>query len=205
KTVFNSLQELIKDGKILAGHDVASGGLITTLLEMCFADNDLSAELDLTPIGETDIIKLLFAENCGLVIQARDGSVAERLEASGIDCIRIGKPSSTNILGIKNHGVEIGLNIASLPDTWMRTSFLLDGKQTAKGLAKDRCENYKQQPLVYDFPRDFTRKMPVLPKSNRPKGDILREKGSNSEREMANAMYVAGFDVNDLHMTGLIS
>src|SRR5690606_16703540 len=117
KSVFNSLQELIKDGMILAGHDVASGGLIATLLEMCFADNDLSAELDLTPIGEPDIIKLLFSENCGLVLQARDGSVAERLEALGIDCIRIGKPSSTNILGIKNHGVEIGLNISSLRDT----------------------------------------------------------------------------------------
>ncbi len=205
KTVFNGLQELIKEGKILAGHDVASGGLITTLLEMCFADNDLSAELDLTPIGEADIIKLLFAENCGLVLQAKDGSVADRLEALGIDCVRIGRPSSTNILEIKNQGVEIGLNLSSLRDTWQKTSYLLDSKQTAKGLAKDRFENYKDQPLIYDFPKDFTGKMPLLPKSKRPKAAILREKGSNSEREMANAMYLAGFDVKDVHMTDLIS
>lgn len=205
KTAFDSLQELIKDGKILAGHDVGSGGLITTLLEMCFADNDLSAELDLTPIGETDIVKLLFSENCGMVLQAQDASVAERLEASGIDCVRIGKATPTNVLRIKNHGVEIGLNIASLRDTWFKTSFLLDSKQTAKGLAKDRFENYKKQPLVYDFPKGFTGKMPVLPKSDRPKAAILREKGSNSEREMANAMYLAGFEVKDVHMTDLIS
>src|SRR5690606_6884376 len=122
KAVFTGLQELIKEGQILAGHDVASGGLITTLLEMCFADNDLSAELVLPPIGEADIIKLLFAENCGLVLQAKDGSVADRLEALGIDCVRIGRPSSTNILEIKNQGVEIGLNLSSLRDTWQKTS-----------------------------------------------------------------------------------
>src|SRR5690606_13761346 len=134
KVVFNSLQRLIKAGKILAGHDVASGGLVTTLLELCFADNDLGAELGLGPIGETDTIKLLFAENCAVVIQAKDASVAEALTADGVAYAVLGKAVASNTLKIKNNGVEIGLNIASLRDTWFKTSYLLDNRQTANGL-----------------------------------------------------------------------
>ncbi|NDV43911.1 phosphoribosylformylglycinamidine synthase [Flagellimonas sediminis] len=205
KTVFNTLQQLIKDGQILAGHDIGSGGLITTLLEMCFADNDLSAELDLTPIGESDIIKLLFSENIGVVLQSKDSSIEKVLAENGIAFNKIGSVSTGNILHIKNNGVEIGLNIESLRDTWFKTSYLLDSKQTANGLAKDRYDHYKEQPLMYAFPENFTGVLPKVPSSNRPKAAILREKGSNSEREMANAMYLAGFDVKDVHMTDLIT
>jgi phosphoribosylformylglycinamidine synthase len=205
KTVFNTLQELIKQGHILAGHDVASGGLITTLLEMCFADTDLGANLDLTSIGETDTIKLLFAENAGLVIQTKDASIEVILEKAGISFNKIGRPSNESTLRVKNNGVEIGLNVPSLRDTWFKTSYLLDNKQTANGLAKERYDNYKEQALSYQFPEDFTGNLPDVPKTNRPKAAILREKGSNSEREMANAMYLAGFDVKDVHMTDLIT
>ena len=207
KGAFNTLQGLIKDGQILAGHDVASGGLITTLLELCFADNDLSAELDLTGIGESDIIKLLFSENVGVVLQSKDSSVEKVLEENGIEFHKIGSVSAGSILHIKNNGVEIGLNIESLRDTWFKTSYLLDNKQTAQGLAKERYDNYKEQPLQYVFPSDFTGKLPMASTSlnHRPKAAILREKGSNSEREMANAMYLAGFDVKDVHMTDLIT
>ncbi len=91
-------------------------------------------------------------------------------------------------------------------DVWYKTSYLLDQKQTANGLAKDRFDNYKNQPLQYTFPSHFTGKLPVIDASKpRPKAAIIREKGSNSEREMANAMYLAGFDVKDVHMTDLIS
>lgn len=215
KNVFNTLQELIKDGQILAGHDVASGGLITTLLELCFADNDLGAELDLSTIGEQDIIKLLFSENIGVVFQSKNVSVEKVLKAAGVEFIKIGTPTSESTLKIKNNGIEIGLNIASLRDTWFKTSYLLDSKQTANGLAKDRYDNYKEQALSYIFPENFTGKVPVVSTSfdsaqeptlsHRPKAAILREKGSNSEREMANAMYLAGFDVKDVHMTDLIT
>ncbi|RIV68368.1 phosphoribosylformylglycinamidine synthase [Flagellimonas aequoris] len=207
KTVFNTLQQLIKDGQILAGHDIGSGGLITTLLEMCFADNYLSAELDLTSIGESDIIKLLFSENIGVVLQSKDSSVEKVLAENGIAFNKIGSVSTGNILHIKNNGVEIGLNIESLRDTWFKTSYLLDSKQTANGLAKDRYDHYKEQPLVYHFPENFTGKLPMASTSlsHRPKAAILREKGSNSEREMANAMFLAGFDVKDVHMTDLIT
>ena len=98
------------------------------------------------------------------------------------------------------------MTISRLRDMWYKTSFLLDQKQTANGLAKDRFDNYKNQPLQFEFPKHFTGKLPEINNLNpRPKAAILREKGSNSEREMANAMYLAGFDVKDVHMTDLIS
>ncbi|SHF14467.1 phosphoribosylformylglycinamidine synthase [Arenibacter palladensis] len=204
KNVFNTLQGLILDGQILAGHDVASGGLITTLLELCFADLDLGAILDLTAIGESDTIKLLFSENAGIVFQAKDNSAEKVLANAGIEHFKIGSVSTKATLTIKNQGMEMGLNINSLRDTWFKTSYLLDKKQTANNLAQERYSNYKNQPLSYTFPAHFDGKLPSKATS-RPKAAILREKGSNSEREMANAMYLAGFDVKDVHMTDLIS
>ncbi len=204
KTVFNSIQTLIKKGQIAAGHDVASGGLITTLLEMCFADNDLGAELDLSDLGEPDTIKLLFSENAGIAFQAKDASVETYLSEQNIDFKKIGHVVSEPTLSIKNGSMEMGLNIVSLRDIWFKTSYLLDDKQTSNGLAKDRFDNYKNQPLKYVFPKNHTGKLSGQAQS-RPKAAILREKGSNSEREMANAMYLAGFDVKDVHMTDLIS
>ncbi len=206
KLVFNTVQQLIRNEQILAGHDVASGGLITTLLEMCFADRDLGANLDLSELGEDDTIKLLFAENAGIVFQAENTTIEEILDDAGIDYKQLGSVNSEGLLNIKNHGIEIGLNVGSLRDTWFKTSYLLDQKQTAKGLAEDRFNNYKNQPLTYHFPKGFNGDLPKVDvPGNRPKAAILREKGSNSEREMANAMYLAGFDVKDVHMTDLIS
>ena len=202
---FNTLQKLIKDNQILAGHDIGSGGLITTLLELCFADVDLGAQLDLTAIGEEDFIKLLFSENIGIVFQAVDDTVESILNENGVAFTKIGSVTTTPELSIKNNGVELGLNISSLRDTWFKTSYLLDDKQTAEGLAKDRFDNYKKQPLTHVFPENWKGVLPTLDASKaRPKAAILREKGSNSEREMANAMYLAGFDVKDVHMTDLI-
>ncbi|WP_291963071.1 phosphoribosylformylglycinamidine synthase [Maribacter sp.] len=208
KNVFNTIQSLIKDGKIVAGHDVASGGLITTLLELCFADTELGANLDLTGLDEADTIKLLFSENAGIVFQAKDDSIEAILRSNNIDVKKIGTVTSEATLTVKNNGMEMGLNVETLRDTWFKTSYLLDNQQTANGLAKDRFENYKVQPLQYTFPTSGVLSLPSRAFSaseSRPKAAILREKGSNSEREMANAMYLAGFDVKDVHMTDLIS
>ena len=207
KTTFNVIQELIKSDKIVAGHDVASGGLITTLLELCFADISIGANLDITSLKESDSIKLLFSENSGIVFQSIDDSVASILSKNDIEFFKIGSVTESDILNIKNGSEAFALSISELRDTWYKTSYLLDNKQTAKGLAKDRFTNYKNQPLKYTFPNHFTGKLKdtIGVSNNRPKAAILREKGSNSEREMANAMYLAGFDVKDVHMTDLIS
>lgn len=203
KTVFNTIQNLITDDKINAGHDVASGGLITTLLELCFADVNLGADLDLSKLGEEDSIKVLFAENAGLVFQA-DDSVETILSENNIQFFNIGSVNNNGNLTIKNNEDSFAFEISKLRDVWYKTSFLLDQKQTANNLAEARFNNYKNQPLQYTFPEHFTGKLEAFT-GKRPKAAILREKGSNSEREMANAMYLAGFDVKDVHMTDLIS
>lgn len=203
KKVFNTIQTLIKDDKIKAGHDVASGGLITTLLELCFADVNLGADFDISTLNEEDSIKVLFAENSGIVFQA-EASVETVLTENNIEFFNIGSVNNSGTVNIKNNDDNFTFNVSEIRDVWYKTSFLLDQKQTANGLARNRFDNYKNQPLQYTFPKHFNGKLPVLG-NTRPKAAILREKGSNSEREMANAMYLAGFDVKDVHMTDLIS
>ena len=204
KTVFNTIQKLIKDGKIVAGHDIASGGLITTLLEMCFADNNLGAELDISALNQKDSIKVLFAENSGIVFQSEDDSVEAILEAANITYHNIGEITESDVLSIINQVEVYTMTVSRLRDMWYKTSYLLDKKQTTPHLAKERFRDYQNQPINCMFPSHFNGTLNDRPQS-RPKAAILREKGSNSEREMANAMYLAGFDVKDVHMTDLIS
>ncbi len=205
KNTFNTLQQLIKEDKIQAGHDIGSGGLITTLLELCFADRNLGAKLDLSALGEEDSIKLLFSENIGLVFQA-SADVEAVFERNDINCVKIGEVSSSATLEIKNVTANFSFDIDHLRDVWFKTSYLLDKKQSGAVKAKERFDNYKNQILTYKFPSHFDGKKPVIDLSKpRPKAAIIREKGSNSERELANAMYLAGFDVKDVHMTDLIS
>ena len=205
KTAFNTIQELIKAGKIAAGHDIGSGGLITTLLEMSFAQVNLGAEYDLTALNEADTIKALFAENIALVIQA-DASVEAELAKNGVDFTIIGQPKEGKTVTVKNGAENLTFDVEQTRDTWFKTSFLLDQKQSGKQKATERYNNYKSQPLQFTFPSHFDGKKVAIDASKpRPKAAIIREKGSNSEREMANAMYLAGFDVKDVHMTDLIS
>ncbi|MCF4101805.1 phosphoribosylformylglycinamidine synthase [Gillisia sp. M10.2A] len=205
-TTFNTIQGLIKDDLILAGHDVASGGLITTLLEMCFSNTNLGADLDLSGLNESDSVKLLFNENCGIVFQAKNTSVEDILAKNNIEFFKIGAPIEGKTLSIKNGENNFSLSIEDLRDTWYKTSFLLDKKQSGTDMATQRFKNYKNQPLEFIFPENFDGKLPKLDNSKpRIKAAIIREKGSNSEREMARAMHLAGFDVKDVHMTDLIS
>ena len=203
KKAFNTVQELIKDSQIVAGHDIGSGGLITTLLEMCFADVNLGAKIDFSVFEEKDIIKYLFAENIGIVFQAKDDAVLEnKLNQNNVSFYKLGTVTTDEKL---NFG-PCGLDIPKYRKIWFETSFLLDQKQTANNKAQVRFENFDKQELKYKFPTQFTGKKPEIDLSKpKPKAAIIREKGSNSEREMANAMFLAGFDVKDIHMTDLIS
>lgn len=205
KNTFNVIQDLIKAGKIAAGHDIGSGGLITTLLEMSFPNVNLGAEYDLTGLNEADTVKALFAENIAIVIQA-DASIEAELAKNNVAFTKIGQPKEGAVITIKNGDANLTFDITETRDTWFRTSYLLDQKQSGKQKAQERYDNYKNQPLQYTFPAHFDGKKVAIDSSKpRPKAAIIREKGSNSEREMANAMYLAGFDVKDVHMTDLIS
>src|SRR5690554_6309056 len=210
KAVFNTLQEVINDGKIAAGHDVSAGGLITTLLEMCFANLELGADLDLSTIGEADTIKLLFSENCGVVVQASEDALLENTQSEkGIKFHKNGNVTNSEVRHIKNNNEEIELSIPDTRDSWYKTSYLLHRNERVEVNAKERFDNYKKQPFGFKFPKNFTGSSPspskegVL-KGHRPKAAVIREKGSNSEREMAYMMHLAGFDVKDVHMTDLI-
>ncbi|MFN7045938.1 MAG: phosphoribosylformylglycinamidine synthase, partial [Flavobacterium sp.] len=204
KNAFNTLQDLIKERKIKAGHDIGSGGLITTLLEMCFADVNLGANFDLTAINEIDSTKLLFSENIAVVFQA-GAEIEATFKANGVEIFNIGTVTNSDTISIVNHEDTYEFSSKKYREIWFETSFLLDQKQTKNGKSLERFENFANQPLQFTFPSHFDGKLPVVSNSNRPKAAIIREKGSNSEREMANAMYLAGFDVKDVHMTDLIS
>ncbi len=209
KDTFNTIQNLIKNDLIIAGHDISAGGMITTLLEMCFAENNLGAKINLSSIEEKDIIKVLFSENSGIIIQTKNPTEVEKeLTVANINYHKIGNAVAEAQLEITNFDLQF--NIEEYRDHWFKTSYLLDQKQTANNKATDRFNNYKVQPLQFEFPKHFTGKLEDVVQlsgraQSRPKAAIIREKGSNSEREMANAMYLAGFDVKDVHMTDLIS
>ena len=204
RKAFNTVQTLIGEGKIQAGHDIGSGGLITTLLEMCFAENEVGATIDLTSLNEEDLIKVLFAENVGLVLQA-DASIENSLNAQGVSFAKIGMVTTSEELIINHFGKEHHFNLPELRDIWYLTSYLLDKQQTQNDKATERYQNYSEQPLQYTFPAHFTGAKPERPQGKRPVAAVIREKGSNSEREMANALYLAGFEVKDVHTTDLIS
>lgn len=202
KNAFNTIQDLIKDRQIVAGHDIGSGGLITTLLEMCFAENNLGATIDFSAFEEKDLVKILFAENIGLVLEAKEDAFFEdKLNKNNVTFSKLGNVTNSDYLTLGNWTFDI----RQLRDTWYKTSYLLDSKQSRNGKALERFTNYKNQLLKYTFPTHFDGKIASFPRNDRPKAAIIREKGSNSEREMANAMYLAGFDVKDIHMTDLIS
>lgn len=210
KRTFNTIQNLISDNQIAAGHDIGSGGLITTLLEMCFADINLGATINFEAFEEKDLIKILFAENIGIVIQAKDDVKLEStLDSNQIEFFKIGNVIDGDYLQLSSNNLQpttLNLQLSTYRDIWFETSYLLDQHQSRNNKAKERFDNYKNQLLKYTFPTNFTGKKPIIDTSKpRPKAAIIREKGSNSEREMANAMYLAGFDVKDVHMTDLIS
>lgn len=208
---FNTVQKLIEQDLILAGHDIGSGGLITTLLEMCFSSNNGGMKIDLTGIGEQDLIKVLFSENPGIIFQCADNNVVKnQLTRAGVDFVSIGFPVPYRKVRVLNFGSETDFDIDSLRDLWFKTSYLLERKQTKPELALERFKNYKRFELQYEF-KDFTGKAADLGidlyrrKPTGIKAAIIREKGVNGDREMAYAMYLAGMDVKDVHMTDLIS
>ncbi len=202
---FNAIQDLIKKDLLTAGHDVSAGGLITALLEMCFADNNLGAEIDLTALGELDSIKVLFAENAGLVFQSDQAVAVEAvLNAAEVEYNIIGKAIEGSFVKVKNGDWSNDFHVSQLRDIWYETSYLLDKKQSGEEQATLRFDNYKKQALNFKFSKSFTGVKQNYNKK-RPIAAVIREKGSNSEREMANSLYLAGFDVKDVHMTDLIS
>ena len=221
---FMAIQQLIEKGWIMAGHDISAGGLITTLLEMCFANTKGGMHINLHDIcKDGDIVKTLFAENPGVVIEVSDEhkqDFKDFMEEQGVGFAKIGYPvEDARTIVVKAGDIEQTFDIDALRDTWYKTSYLLDRKQSFNGKAAERFANYKNQPLEMVFPKSFTGKLSQYGlnpdrwkdsqlstlNSQLPKAAIIREKGTNGEREMAYMLYLAGFDVKDVMMTDLIT
>ena len=212
RDAFAAVQELIAGGYVLAGHDISAGGLVTTLLEMCFPNSKGGLKIDFSAIPETDLVKLLFAENPGVVLQLKNLKEAEEiLRSNSIGFAKIAELSTERTLDIKQGKKHLSLDIDALRDVWYESSFLMDKHQTALPEAEARRDNYKQQTVSYKFPEGFSGKMkdlgldPNRKTKSGIKAAILRDKGTNGEREMAYALWLAGFDVRDVHLTDLTS
>lgn len=212
RDAFNTIQELIEKGLILAGHDISAGGMITALLEMCFANVEGGLEVNLDKIAEEEIVKILFAENPGILIQVKDKKTVEKiLEENGIGFARIASPTDERHILVSKDGIQYHFGIDYMRDVWYASSYKLDIKQSGSVCAGNRYENYKMQPIEYRFNKSFNGKLSAYGISpdrrdfTGTKAAIIREKGTNGEREMAYALYLAGFDVKDVHMTDLAS
>lgn len=211
KDVFNTIQNLIKEDKILSGHDISAGGMFTTLLEMSFSNATGGIAVNLSELNEKDTVKILFSQNPGIIIQVQDeDEIEERLLENGISFISIGHPIDERSLFVTNLDFKAKFDIDKLRDKWFHTSYLLDRRQCGPELALERYQNYKNHELNIN-PGDFKGSLRSLGlEENRRtesgiKAAIIREKGVNGDREMAYALYLAGFDVKDVHMTDLIA
>lgn len=213
---FDAVQELISRQVILCGHDISAGGLITTLLEMTFANIDGGMSLDLSELCQGgDLVKTLFAENPGIVVEVRDkyeGEFRSYLDEQGVAYSLLGHPTpEQRKITVKALGLKHEFDINALRDVWYSTSYKLDQKQSMNGCAKKRMTNYKKQPVEMIWRSNFygtTAQLGITPDRwgrSGIKAAIIREKGTNGEREMAYALYLAGFDVKDVMMTDLIS
>ncbi len=214
RAAFNAVQQLVSEGLLLAGHDISAGGLVTCLLEMCFANTEGGMEVTLDHFKHTDLVTALFAENPGVVVQVADKdkkAFKEVLDEAGVSYVKLGKPTEERHILCEKDGATYQFGIDYLRDVWYETSYLLDTKQSFNGCAKKRFENYKTQPLELRFHPEFAGTFSSLgidPDRRKPSGvraAIIREKGTNGEREMAYALYLAGFDVKDVTMTDLVS
>src|SRR5690606_12980699 len=184
---FNAVQKLVKDGNILAGHDISAGGMVTALLEMAFPTPDTGLSVDLSSWQE-DPVRVLFSEKPGIVLQtANIKAVEEVLNAADIAFVRLGEVTGERALTVSTPEGTQRFEIDALRDVWFQTSFLLDSKQRPKPIAEERYANYKRQPLEYAFPATFKGKLSafgVAPHRTKPSGlraAIIREKGVNGD------------------------
>ena len=209
---FAAVQELVNRGLILAGHDISEGGLITAMLEMCFANPQGGLDVRLDKIQNSDLIKILFSENPGVIIQVKHHRLVEKiLQDYGLGFAIIARPTESRKLTISKGEFSREFDIDELRDVWYKSSHLLDRKQSGEEHADLRFKNYKNQPLQFNIKEGFTGKLEDMGLTHDRQersgmtAAIIREKGTNGEREMAYSLYLAGFDVKDVHMTDLTS
>ena len=210
---FDAVQTLIGKNLVLAGHDISAGGLAVTLLEMCFANVAGGLEVSLDKLCGKDMVSMLFAENPGIVLQVESkklDAVQEILDGAGVGFAVIGRPSDARTLYIRRGKKDIAIDIDRMRQLWFHTSYLLDSRQSMNGRAEMRYRNFASLPINLKFSYGFTGKLaqyglnPDRRTASGVKAAIIREKGTNGDREMAYTLWLAGFDVKDVTMTDLV-
>ena len=226
KTAFHAVQHLIDKELILSGHDRSDGGLITTLLEMAFGGNcgiDVNINPPLPPFskggvgGLPDVIlPLLFSEELGLVIEylpEKEDEITSVLKKSSVPYQIIGRSLLEKRVRISfNNELILDEDMRVLRHIWEETSYHLERIQINPDCAdEERRINFDRKGSLYKL--TFTPQNPPIPPLekggkggfiNQPKVAIIREEGSNGDREMASAFYKAGFEVWDITMTDLL-
>ena len=210
RRAFEAVQSAVGSGLVQAGHDVSAGGMLVALLEMCFANVDGGLEVDLDAIPDSDLVKILFSENPAVLLQApADDRLEAILREADVRFYRVARPTDERHLLITKDGADYHFGIDYMRDVWYRSSYLLDRLQSGEECAATRYEQYKMQPLRFRIPDTFVGSTASLGLSaarterSGVRAAILRDKGTNGEREMAYALYLAGFDVKDVHLTDL--
>jgi phosphoribosylformylglycinamidine synthase len=208
RKAFLAVQELIGRGLITAGHDRSDGGLATTLLEMAFSGN---CGLDLYLEGEGTSLEALFAEELGLVVECLEHHTQEVLRilrAADIPYQNLGLTSPESRITLRyNEEIVLDEDMRLLRQWWEETSYRLERLQMNPACAdEERSVIYGRSGPKYQLP--FTPELPplsVLLRPDKPRVAILRDEGSNSDREMTSAFYTAGFEPWDVSMTDLLA
>ncbi|HBO83575.1 MAG TPA: phosphoribosylformylglycinamidine synthase, partial [Deltaproteobacteria bacterium] len=217
KKCFNFVQDLISRDLILSGHDRSDGGLITTLLEMAFAGN-CGIEINIEgqgARGKGQEIPLLFSEEAGLVIEylpANEKRITDALKTVNIPYQTIGKTTlekriKFSLLTINYSPFTVlDEDMRVLRGIWEETSYQLDRLQRNPECVDEEKRNiYDSTGLSFNlsFSPEPTPEH-LLIKENKPKIAIIREEGSNGDREMTSAFFQAGFETWDVTMTDLL-
>nr|XP_054754771.1 phosphoribosylformylglycinamidine synthase-like isoform X2 [Lytechinus pictus] len=208
---FNVTQELITDGLLTAGHDISDGGLITCLIEMAFAGN-CGINVDLPTNDDAKPLELLFSEELGLVLETTQSdaeAVCRRYTDQGITCSVIGQTggesAETKIVINMNGNTILDDSMTRLRDVWEATSFQLERLQTNQVCVVQEealLKNRKAPPYKLTFdPQPPT----PIQETNRPKVAVIREEGSNGDREMLASFHMVGFEAWDVNMQDLAS
>ncbi|KAJ1293891.1 hypothetical protein BS78_01G104000 [Paspalum vaginatum] len=209
KKVFEAIQELLSQRLISAGHDISDGGLIVSVLEMAFAGNcGFKVDIDLE---DRSLLEGLFAEELGLVIEVHSkylNAVKQKLETAGISANVIGEVTSSQDIEVFVDGnLHLKGKTSDLRDLWEETSFQLEELQRLKSCVKLEKEGLKRRTSP-SWSLSFTPKSTdekLLIASSKPKVAIIREEGSNGDREMAAAFHAAGFEPWDITMSDLLA
>jgi phosphoribosylformylglycinamidine synthase len=211
---FNAVQSLVEDELILAGHDRSDGGLATTLLEMAFAGN-CGIEIDLGKQKQGDAIAPLFSEELGLVIEylpTEEAKIFSVLDKAAVPYQVIGKTTLEKRVVIKlqtPHAQPLTVlddDMRQLRDIWEETSHQLDLLQrNPENIREERKNSYDRKGPSYVIPFTPTQTTDdCLCSITKPKVAVIREEGSNGDREMVSAFFMAGFEPWDVTMTDLL-